>query len=297
MSDVRIVTDSSALFTQPQMTRNHRVVIVPAYVHFGDEVYRLGEEIDVQEVMYRLQTTNQPFSLQPPTPEDFLDAYTQINFDSKHIISIHAAGTLNNAVRNAEAARQMILGRYEIAIIDSQTLSAGVGILVEKAIEMALIGMSFDEIVRDVRKAIGRLYTVFYVDSLETLCRNGFLPEPQAILGSMLGIKPFITLENGSLLLIEKAKTDAQAVDKLVEFASEFLEIEEMAILAYTNELIEPVRMLQDRLALELNRVELPTYQYGAMVAAAIGPDAIGLIILEAEEDEGSDEWGSISRL
>lgn len=281
MPDVRIVTDSATLFLNKRAVKDHRITVVPAYVQLGEKTFRYGVDIGHDEFMYRMHHDPVPVKLLPPTPDDFLNAYTQLNFETKHIISIHAASSLSAASKNAEIARKQILGRTEIGVIDSQSLSIGVGMLVERAAMLAYVDASFEDIVRDLRKAINRLYAVFYVNSMETICRNGYMGEAQAILGSMLGIKPFITIENGEIILIEKVQTTHQATDKLAEYVGEFLDVEQVAILTYADELITPVRLLQDRLALELSRLDVPTHQYGPMLATILGLDAIGLVILE----------------
>jgi fatty acid-binding protein DegV len=115
--------------------------------------------------------------------------------------------------------------------------------------------------------------------------------QAQTIIGTMLDLKPFLAIEEGQMMVVEKAQTLAQAVEKLAEFAAEFEVVEEIAIISYTNELIEPIRLLQDRLALDLNQTAVPTLTYGAMIATLLGPDAIGMYILEAESED--DAFGA----
>ena len=114
---------------------------------------------------------------------------------------------MSNSWANALKASKTLLGRCEIAVINSQTTSVGLAMLVEAAAQMAETGADLDDIVRMVRAMIGHVYTVFYVDKLDYLRHNGLLSEAQTILGTMLDIKPFLTIEEGELVPMEKVRT------------------------------------------------------------------------------------------
>lgn len=291
MAEVTIVTDSSTLFVNPNIVSDYSIVVVPASLTIGDTVFKLGVDIGHEEALIRLQSTAGPVRIEPPTPEQFVAVYEQaVQRHAPHVVSIHTSAKLSKACQNATTASRMILGRCEVAVIDSQSISMGVGMLTDKAAQLAYMGSPFDEIVRETRKAVEHIYSIFYVESFDALCRNGFISESQAILGNMLGIKPFVTIEEGELVLIEKVTTVSQAIDKLAEFASEFISVDQMGLLAPTTELTEPMRLLQDRLALELGHVEFPIYAYGAMLGVTLGLDALGIVILENEEEILEDD-------
>jgi fatty acid-binding protein DegV len=107
----------------------------------------------------------------------------------------------------------------------------------------------------------------------------------------MLQIKPFLAMEEGHLRPMEKVRTRVQAVERLVEFAVEFTEIEEAVILQPKAHVTEQTRMLQDRLAVEFPGRHFPHALYGPSLAALIGPDATGLVVLESEIDEDEDDF------
>jgi DegV family protein with EDD domain len=292
MSKIKIVTDSAALFFNPAIVRTHDITVAPIYVRFGGERYKLGLEIGPEEFLYRMRDLGAPPRLEAPTTEEFQAIYSRLNRDTNKIISLHLSTHLGDAVKHATLASKMFLGRCDIEVIDSQTLSAGLAMLVEKAAKLTHETNDFEEVVRGVRKAISRVYAVFYVETMKTIGYHRLIGEAQTILGAMLGIMPFLTVEEGQLVVMEKALNTTQAIDKLAEFASEFAEIEQLVILHHSNMLTEPVRQLQDRLALELSMPNCPTLLYDGSVAAFLGTDATGVVILEGEEEEDliSDE-------
>lgn len=291
MSDVRIVTDSTAQFLNPRILKEHNVTVVPATVRWGEEAYQLGVDIDNEDILHRIQTSLELPVLEAPSVDDFVHVYQQLSAYADGIISIHSASRLSKAYRNAMKAQKVVLGRSKIDVIDSETLSVGVGMIVAKAAQCAAAGISFEEIARDVRHSVSRVYAMFFVESLEVLALNNIMGQAQTIIGTMLDIKPFLAIEEGQMMVVEKAQTVTQAVDKLAEFAAEFEDVEQIAIVSHTNELLDPIRLLQDRLALDLNQTAVPTVTYGAMVATILGPDAIGMCILEAESED--DAFGA----
>ena len=127
-------------------------------------------------------------------------------------------------------ASKTLLGRCEIVPLDSMTLSVGLALLVEKAAQAAEGGASLEEVVHQARSQLSHVYSVFYVNGLAYLRHTGLLSDAQTILGTMLDIKPFLTIEEGELIPMEKVRTQA-AVDKIVEFVAEFSALEQLVIL------------------------------------------------------------------
>ena len=109
----------------------------------------------------------------------------------------------------------------------------------------------------------------------------------------MLNIKPLLTIEDGKLITMEKARTHSQAIDKMLEFVTEFTHIEKMSILDNKPRSSERTRMLQDRLTLEFLRIQAPVALYEPLLASLIGPDAIGMAVLEGDGDTDDTTWTS----
>ena len=105
----------------------------------------------------------------------------------------------------------------------------------------------------------------------------------------MLGIKPFLALEEGEIIPMEKVRSPERAIDKLAEFASEFSNIQQMAILQSTSYPTQETKILRERLALIAPGHELPILLYGPLLASHIGPDGMGLMVYEGKGKEVSD--------
>ncbi|MBZ0288499.1 MAG: DegV family EDD domain-containing protein, partial [Anaerolineae bacterium] len=209
--------------------------------------------------------------------------YTRLAADADAIVSIHPSRHLSASWENGRVAAEQISGHCEVFVIDSQSISAGQGMLVREASSAVGNDLSADEVVRRVRGTVERIYAIFYVESVNLLLQNRFISSSHAVLGTMLGVKPFLAIENGQLTPMEKVRTRTQAVERLVEFVVEFTEIDDVVILQNRAHLSEQTRMIQDRLAVEFPGRQFPYALYGPSLAALIGVDATGVVILESE--------------
>ncbi len=288
---VRIVTDSSAQFMDPSIVQRYNITVVPLKIQIGAQVYREGIDLDSDGFFRKMSEKNARPSLLAPDVDQFAEIYARLNRSTDRILSLHLSRSMHDTWQNAKAATQTLLGRCEIAVLDSQTTSVGLGLLVEAAAKMAEQTDSLDEVVRGVRAMISRIYAIFFVDSLDYLQHGGLVSESQAILGGMLGIKPFLTIEEGELITMEKVRTRPQAIDKLVEFVTEFSSVDYLVILQNTSHLTDQTRMLQERLALEFVDRPFPVVVYKPSLGTFIGPDAMGIIVFEgATEDVEEDD-------
>ncbi len=287
MSSIRIVTDSSAQFLNPAFVRQHDIAVVPASIRFGNQVLREGQDLDAEEFFRRILTEGTPSPvLEAPAVEDYQRVMVDLAQMADHIIVLPMASGLSASYQNALAAAEALRGRCEITVIDSMTASVGLAFLVETAIRTAETAASLENVVRSVRSAVPRIYSVFYVETLDYLFRGNLIGEAQAILGRILGIKPFLTIEDGRLVTMEKVRTRLQAVDKLLEFVTEFSTIEQLVIVQNTPQITEQTRLILERLALEFAGREFPVMMYGPTLGTHLGPDGVGIIIFEADEEE-----------
>lgn len=126
---------------------------------------------------------------------------------------------------------------------------------------------------------IPHVYLVFFVEALQYLEREGRIGKAQALLGSMLNIKPILIVEDGDIIPLEKVRTRPRAIDKLFEFVAEFAQIEQVAVLQVNSD--DEARELVDRLKLIFPSREFPVFPYGPVLASHIGPNTMGIIVYE----------------
>jgi DegV family protein with EDD domain len=288
MPKVRIVTDSSAHFLDPQFPAKHQVIVIPLTIQFGEQSFQDGVDMDGERFFRELSSGAPIPTAAAPSAKRFAEVYEEICQQNGSVVSIHVSSRLSRTLYNARAGAEEVLGRCTIPIIDSLSTSIGLGLLVEAAARAAEAGASQDEIVRIVRGMIPRLYAVFFIETMEFLAKAERIGKAQAVLGAMLGIKPFLTLEDGDLVPMEKVRTRQQAIEKLVEFVIEFSNIEHLVILQGSPGPSEDTRLLLERLAMEFPGRSWPVQTYHPSLATFVGPNAMGVVVFEGEgEPEG----------
>ncbi len=280
MSKVAIITDSTA-YLKPGEAEKLGVHVVPLGIQLGHEKFLEGVELDADELFHRLDY-GAPFPVSlPPDVAAFEKVYAELHTQTDQILAIHVSAKLSKTVQRSTAGAEALLGRCSIEVIDSLTTSAGLGILVKAAAEAANAGAPLDDIVRLVRGMLPHIYLVFYVETMDYLERNGRIGKAQAILGSMLNIKPILFMEDGDIIPLEKVRTTEKAIEKLFEFVAEFDNLEQTAIIQCNKHPNKDARTLQQRLTQSFPNQEFPIIQYGPDLATRIGPNALGIVVYE----------------
>ena len=279
--NVAIITDSTA-YLEPGQAERLGVHVVPLSIQLGNEKFLEGIEIDSDE-LFRKLSYGAPFPASlPPDTAVFEELYIRLHKQqTDQMLSIHISGHLSKTIQKAKMGAEALLGRCSIEVVDSMTTSVGLGILVKAAARAANEGASLDDIVRLVRGIIPHIYLVFYVETMDYLERGGRIGKAQAILGSMLNIKPILFMEDGDIIPLEKVRTTEKALEKLFEFVTEFDNLEQTAIIQRSKHPNKEAKMLQERLEQSFPDLKFPIVQYGPDLATRVGPNALGIVVYE----------------
>jgi DegV family protein with EDD domain len=283
MSRIHVVTDSCARFTNAHYAAHNPVTIVPNTLTINGKSYREGSDISTEDALKLISKHPIAPKIVSPSVDDYIAIYGRLIRRHDAIISVHPSREIFPSWINAKAAAQQMMGQCKIFVIDSQMLCAAQGMLVQVAVKALQEGESPEEIIRLVRGAVDRVYAIYYVDTTDFLRQNDIMSASHAVLGRMLGIKPFIAMEDGNLTMIEKVRTRNQAIDRLVEFSSEFVDLESIALLQPRLRFNDQTRILQDKLAVVFPGHHFPYTVYSSALAALIGTHATGVVVLECE--------------
>jgi DegV family protein with EDD domain len=215
----------------------------------------------------------------PPSVAEFQDRFEFLSRESDEIITLLHSSQLSPAVKNAEQAAQGLRGRLELPVFDSQTAGVGLGMLVQAAAAAALQGIPPAQIMEDLRRQSQRIYSIFCLQSLSYLAAGGHLDPVQALVGEMLGITPLALLENGSLAIIQKARSPRHLADLLVEFIAEFENLQNLALVR--GRLSFEISSLRERLQVYFPDVSFTEHTLGSSLGAILGPRSLSLIAME----------------
>jgi DegV family protein with EDD domain len=261
------------------------ITVVPLTVEITGKDFKDRIDLDHEELLLRMASERVRPRIIGPTVKDFRRVYGRLTRRTDQIISLHSSASLSLVHREAERATRSFLGRYDIAVVDSETLSLGLGILAEEAARLARESMPLAAIVRHIRGMLRHIYLSLTTDTLDYLEHSGLISASQAVLGTMLDNKPSLAIERGAIVPMEKVIGRDDAIGKLADFANEFPHIEKMAILQSTPYATEETEMLRDDVEVKAEDGQLPILLYGPLLASHIGPDAIGLLVYEGYGD------------
>lgn len=278
MSNIRIVTDSSAHLTRQEI-ETYGIEVVPLRLRMGRKSYREGVDLDTHEYFQKLESLKTLPTSQEPLLQDFVDTYHKLSRGSDQILSIHISSRLNGACQVARTAAATLRGRTQITVIDSETISRGLGMIVLSAAKAAADGADIQEVSRLVRGIVPSIFLSFFVTDLAYPERDDRIRHSQAILGSMLGIKPMMEIREGGLVVMEKVLTSFDMIEKLFNYISEFAYLKEIALLQHQN--TRDATALLEQLETAYPDLPIFTDTYEPTLATYVGPRALGVIVRE----------------
>ena len=278
---VKVITDSTADLP-PALAEELGITVVPLNVHFGTEVYRDGVEITADEFYRRLVTASRLPTTSQPTPGDFLSAYDEMGQTTDEILSVHVSAKLSGTMNSATQALEEYGGACRIEIIDSLQGSMGLGMLAIAAAEAARRGDSLDDVVTETRATIPKVGFIGLLDTLEYLEKGGRIGKAQAFMGSLLRIKPLLTIRDGEAHPLERARTRAKGVDRMCELVQAEMPLKDLAVV-YTTTPDEALALAQ-RLQSHLPQGEVILSQVGPVVGTYLGPGVLGVAFRKQSE-------------
>lgn len=217
MSKIRIVTDSTADI--PQKVREALdIEMVPLKVHFGEEAYLDSVTIDPETFYRKLAQSERLPTTSQPSPMDFLDVYERLAAEpGSQVISIHLSSSLSGTYQSASMARSMMTSPGEVYLVDSKSATYGIGLLAVAAAEAARDGSTLEEILQLVDRLRSHTSLYFLVDTLEYLHKGGRIGKAGAVLGSLLNIKPILSIDDGTVTSVDKVRGTKKAMSRIIE--------------------------------------------------------------------------------
>jgi len=276
---IKVVTDSTADLPS-QLAQELGITVVPIYVRFGEEVYRDRVNISEDEFYQRLELTTVHPSTVQPGPQDFLEVYRKLSSEADGIVSIHISGKLSGTCNSALMAKEMMEAGCPIEVIDSQTVTMGLGLIVIVAGTMANAGESLDKVVEGVKQTIPKIHFLALFDTLKYLLLGGRIGKAKALLGSILNVKPMLSLKEGEVVPAGQVRTRAKGIDRLLEFAQNAVNIQDLAIVYSTTP--DEAQNLAERIGSIFDRKRIKIARVGPALGVHMGPGALLVATREA---------------
>ncbi|MBM4236103.1 MAG: DegV family protein [Firmicutes bacterium] len=278
MGQIKIVTDSTADLSLEQVQR-YGIKVMPITVTFGSDSYADGVDLNADQFYKKLTSEKVLPKTSQPSPEAFRQAYDEIGAEGDSIFSIHISGKLSGTLNSAELASK--IAKAEVIPIDTKTASQGIGRTVLIAAEAVKRGYKKEEIIALINKSIPNTFSVFAVDTLEYLQRNGRIGKAASLLGSLLQLRPILYADpEGMVAPYDKVRGRSQIIPSLVAAALKNRAPEMPINLSVVHSWN---REGADELLSELKKhyeiADLHIGMVGPAIGAHIGPGAVGLMI------------------
>jgi DegV family protein with EDD domain len=275
---VRIVTDSTADIPAELATKL-KIAIVPSYVILGSESYRDGVELTKEQFYERLSAVREIPTTATPPPAAYEEVYRRLASETNEIVSIQLAANLSGLYNAASVAAQGV-SEARIVVIDSEQVTMGYGLMAVAAGEAAQQGATLEEVVGLVEGMKDRSRVLAVLDTLEFLHRGGRVGWARATVGTLMRIKPIIEVHRGEVRLVERARTRARSLDRLVGMIQALGPLERAIVLHA--DAPDRAGQLADRVQALLPEWERLVGQAGVTVASHTGPGAIGIACVTA---------------
>ncbi len=278
---VKLVTDSTCDLPQ-ELAQHWGITVIPCNVHFDDEVYKDGIDIGSDEFYRRLVSSARLPTTAQPSVNDFLQVYRPLTDEGHDVLSVHLSakfsGTLNSAIQAREALPSSGSGGPgRIEIIDSQLTSMGLGLIVLAAAQMIKSGASYDQVVAGVQASMTQTHCYFLLDTLEYLQKGGRIGKASAFLGSLLSVKPILTIKDGEAHPAERVRTRERGVGRLVDIIRGLAPVSRLSIVYSTT--AGDAEALKERLGDLASQEEIIVTRFGPVVGTYLGPGALGVVV------------------
>ncbi len=278
MTTIKIVTDSTADL-DPKWVDQYNIRVIPAFVNFGDESFADdGVEITRQEFYVRLKEANELPTTAAPPPGISESAFRELLTDADHVIALTVAANLSG-IHNGMALAAKNVSPDKITVVDSGSLTMGLGWLVLAAAEAAHNGKSVEEILSIVENVRQRTRVYAALDTLENLRRSGRVSWASAAIGSLLRIKPIVGVKDGNVEAVTRVRTFKKAVEEIVRLAETHTPIARLAVLhSNSPDRAEELHQLLEKIAPANYTV---TADVTTAIGTHVGPGAVGIAVVE----------------
>ncbi|PPD57526.1 DegV family protein [Dehalogenimonas etheniformans] len=276
---VKVVTDTTADLPA-SIVAELGIKVVPQYVRFADKVYRDLVEISHDEFYRRLQSDSVHPSTSQPSPKDFVDVYKSILPAKDGILSLHLSKKLSGTYDSALQAKQMMAKEANIEVIDTQSVSMGLGLFAIMAARMAKQGATLAEIAAAVNDAIPQMRLLGIFDTLKYLAAGGRIGKAKALVGSILSVKPVLTVKEGELHPAGQVRSRSKGIDRLIEWTGTLGKIADLAVVHTTTP--DEAKALAERLGNYFPKNQIIISRLSAAVGAHAGPGTLFVVARSA---------------
>lgn len=278
MGSIVIVTDSASCLPR-EIQSEYGIEIVPLNIHNQDKTYQDSVNIVPQQV-YSLQRADETLTTSAPSPGEFIETFQRLAERSREIICLTVASSYSATFSSMQSAIDTAKGqlpKLRIELVDCYTGSAAQALIALIAARASALGKNLNEVMSKVHQAIPKVEITLVLDTLKYLEKGGRAPKAGVWATSLLKLKPVVTNRMGRAHLLGMVRTRSQGIERLVKAIRQKVGIKKLTAIVLHSDLEHEAGELERRLLSEFNCQDIYVTEVSAVVAAHIGPGAIGI--------------------
>jgi DegV family protein with EDD domain len=269
-----VVTDSTADLPE-EWRQRFGIEVVPLKVLFGNETFRDRVDLTAEEFFRRLAASSKLPTTSAPSPGEFADVFKRLAQDYEGCISIHIGAQLSATAEAARVGAQSAEG-FPVNVVDSETVTMPIAFLCRLAAE----SRTLEEATSAVQERLPKCRVLALLDTLRYIEMGGRVSRAQAMIGTMLDLKPLLLVADREIKSVDRVRTRSRAIPRMVEYFRGDLPIEHVAVVHA--QAPEEAEQIAAGLRKELPDQEIPVGQIGTVLATHTGPKALGLVYIKA---------------
>ena len=278
MAGVRIVTDSACDLTTAE-AEEHGVRVVPLTIRFGDEELTDRVQLSAEDFYARMAASDALPETAAPPPGAFEEAFRACAADGADaVVCIDLSSQLSATMQSAENAARAVGDDLDVRVVDSRSISSGLGTIVLRAAEAAAGGATADEVVALVEDLAERTHVIATLDTLDNLKKGGRIGGAQALLGSMLSVKPAIDISTGVVEQAGKPRTRRKGLEWLRDKLFAEGEVEGLCV---SHGMAPDVDAFEAMIEARYPKGSYRTCTIGAVIGTHGGPRIMGVTYIE----------------
>ena len=274
MNSVQIVTDSSCDLPE-DLVAQFGIGIVPLKIRFGQTEFVDRLELTTDQFWEKCRETDELPSTAAPAPGAFIAEFQRAADEgAPGVVAIVLSGELSATIEAAQQAAREVEGKIDVRVVDSRTVTLGLGAVVVAAARAAKSGATVDEVADIAADSASRTHVHAALDTLENLRKGGRIGAAGSLLGSMLSIKPLIEVRDGVVEPVGKQRTRTKALGYLVKVVEEHAQ--QIESIYVTHAACDDVDSFVERIQ-SLVQTDVLVGQIGPVVGAHAGIRTIGV--------------------
>jgi len=284
MSKVAIVTDSVACLTKEQIEK-YGILVVPIKILFEEKIYRNGVDLAPSEAYQLLAKAPDYFSTSPSSPSDYTDIFRELAIKGQDILCLTVSSKLSTTFNVASLAAEQIkqeIPHSTIEIMDSKTATASQGFIALAAAREATRGNELSEVIKAAGTVRERVHFLLALETIRHAYRTGRIPKIATQMGSLLGVKPLLTISDGVVHLVGIVRTKQKGVKRLIKTMRRKVGSQPVHVAVMHTAVPEEAERLKESISAEFNCVELFLTEVSPIIGYAVGPGALGLAFYTA---------------